>query len=201
MTPAEPQNARGRRTRAALLEAIFAIVESQGFEGLTMNAVADRAGVSRRAIYLHFRSRADLIPALHDYAVEHLGLVDSLERIWEQETPEAVLDEWARHLTRVNLRAKGVHRAIRNTRHSDPAVADYQRGVAERQRQNCRVVVERLERAGRLDPQWGTEEAVDMFWALIATDMMESLADDCGWDADRVAARLGFLLRRTFLAP
>lgn len=200
MSPGEPQNARGRRTRAALLQAIFEIVESHGFEGLTMNAVADRAGVSRRAVYLHFRSRAELIPALHEYAVEHLGLEDSLERVYAQPTPEAMLDEWAVHLTRVNLRAKGVHRAIRNTRYSDPEVEAYRRGVAERQRRNCRVVIDAIVHAERLSPEWTEDDAVDMLWSLIATDMMETLADDCDWDTGKVAERLGLLLRRTFLA-
>jgi AcrR family transcriptional regulator len=201
VSPGEPQNARGRRTRAALLQAISEIVESQGFDGLTMNAVADKAGVSRRAIYLHFRSRADLIPALHDYAVEKLGLEDSLERVWAQETPEATLDEWAAHLTRINLRAMGVDRAVRYTRHSDPDVEAYRRGVAERQRRNCRILIEGMHEAGRLHPQWSVDDAVDMLWSLISTDMLEALADECDWDTGKVAERLGFLLRRTFLAP
>jgi AcrR family transcriptional regulator len=200
MSPAEPQNARGRRTRAALLRAISEIVESQGFAALTMNAVADKAGVSRRAVYLHFRSRAELIPALHFYVVEELGLTESIARVWEHDTPEAVLDEWAAHLVRVNLRAIGVDRAVRYTRHTDPDVEAYRRGVAERQRRYCRMVIERVEDAGRLAPQWTVEDAVDMLWSLISTDMLEALADECGWETVKLAQRLGLLLRRTFLA-
>src|SRR5690242_17802927 len=48
-------NVRGRRTRAALLAATREVLEEGGFEELTMTAVAERAGVTRRAIYLHFR--------------------------------------------------------------------------------------------------------------------------------------------------
>ncbi|HSO53579.1 MAG TPA: TetR family transcriptional regulator, partial [Actinomycetes bacterium] len=39
-----PQNARSRRTRAALLAAARSLLEEQGAEALTMAAVAERAG-------------------------------------------------------------------------------------------------------------------------------------------------------------
>jgi AcrR family transcriptional regulator len=38
-----------------------------------MAAVADRAGVSRRAVYLHYASRAELVTALFDYVSEQEG--------------------------------------------------------------------------------------------------------------------------------
>jgi len=63
----EPENARSRRTRAALLAATRQLIEEAGFEAATMAAVADRAGVSRRAVYLHFGSRPELMTALFDY--------------------------------------------------------------------------------------------------------------------------------------
>ena len=66
-TITEPTNARSRRTRTALLASTRAILEEQGFEALTMTAVADRAGVTRRAVYMHFASRAELLGALFDY--------------------------------------------------------------------------------------------------------------------------------------
>lgn len=43
-TITEPTNARSRRTRASLLGATHAILKEEGFEALTMTAVAQRAG-------------------------------------------------------------------------------------------------------------------------------------------------------------
>src|SRR5262249_7598513 len=51
-----PATARGRRTRTALLDAARAVIESKGFGALTMARVAEQAGVTRRAAYLHFPS-------------------------------------------------------------------------------------------------------------------------------------------------
>src|SRR6266508_6390719 len=66
----EPRNARSRRTRAALLDATRALLEEHGTEWLTMAAVAERAGVSRRAVYLHFASRAELLTELFGHVSE-----------------------------------------------------------------------------------------------------------------------------------
>lgn len=53
----EPQNARSRRTREALLRAARALIEEKGFDAVTLAAVARQAGVSPRGLYLHFSSR------------------------------------------------------------------------------------------------------------------------------------------------
>jgi AcrR family transcriptional regulator len=45
-----PTNARARRTRTALLAAARAVLLEHGFPHLTMAAVAERAGVTRRAV-------------------------------------------------------------------------------------------------------------------------------------------------------
>ncbi len=51
------------RTRAALIEAVWAVVEEHGFAGASLEAVARRAGMTRGAIYSNFPSRADLLLA------------------------------------------------------------------------------------------------------------------------------------------
>jgi AcrR family transcriptional regulator len=79
----DPRNARSRRTRAALLAATRALLEEQGTEALTMAAVAERAGVSRRAVYLHFASRTELLTALFGYVSDQEGLAASLEQVWQ----------------------------------------------------------------------------------------------------------------------
>src|ERR671911_544403 len=69
-----PSNARSRGTRAALLDATRALLEDEGSAALTMGAVAERAGVSRRAVYLHFASREQLLLALF----HHVGQIEDL---------------------------------------------------------------------------------------------------------------------------
>ncbi|MEZ5284920.1 MAG: TetR/AcrR family transcriptional regulator [Vicinamibacterales bacterium] len=69
-TPADPRRKpkgdKRERTRARLLEAARALVREKGYSRTTLEAVAERAGMTTGAIYGNFRSRADLFMALGD---------------------------------------------------------------------------------------------------------------------------------------
>ena len=59
-----PKGDKRVRTRAALLEAARALVVERGFERTTLQAVAERAGMTIGAIYGNFQNRDDLFVAL-----------------------------------------------------------------------------------------------------------------------------------------
>jgi AcrR family transcriptional regulator len=194
----DPTNARSRRTRAALLDATRAILEDEGFESLTMAAVAERAGVTRRAVYLHFPSRAALIDALFQHIAEREGLAGSTGRIWEAPDAVAALDEWARHLARYHPRLLAVTRATERVRRVDADAARHRQRVVRAQLSNCRRLAVRLDEEGRLAPPWTVETATDMLWALISTDMIEGLIVDRHWSRRRLAEHLSVLVHSTF---
>ena len=52
---------RGAALEEALLDAAWAELQEVGYAGLTMEAVADRAGTSRAVLYRRWRNRAELI--------------------------------------------------------------------------------------------------------------------------------------------
>jgi AcrR family transcriptional regulator len=58
---APARGAKRERTKATLIEAFWSVVDEQGFGAATLEAVAERAGMSRGAIYSNFASRADLL--------------------------------------------------------------------------------------------------------------------------------------------
>jgi len=52
---------RQRQARdEAILEAAFALLVEQGYDGLTMEALAERVGVSRQTLYHHFTCKEDI---------------------------------------------------------------------------------------------------------------------------------------------
>ena len=54
---------RGEALEYALLDAAWAELQAAGYAGLTMEAVADRAGTSRAVLYRRWRNRPDLVLA------------------------------------------------------------------------------------------------------------------------------------------
>lgn len=66
--------------RSGILEAALRLFTRRGFHATSMDEVAEEAGVSKGAIYGHFRSKAELFRGL----VAHLGLLPRLQRIAAQ---------------------------------------------------------------------------------------------------------------------
>jgi AcrR family transcriptional regulator len=193
-----PANARSRRTREALLVATRELLEEEGFEALTMTRVAERAGITRRAAYLHFGSRASLVGALFDHIADSEGLAESVARVFAAPDAASALDEWARHLARYHSRLIAVNRAIERVREADRDAAAHRRRVVAAQLDNCRRLARWLADEGVLAPGWTVQTATDMLWALISTDMIDGLLNERGWSRKRLATQLSLLLRSTF---
>src|SRR5918995_3132820 len=61
-----------QRTRRAILEAMVDVIMDADGIGFSVQAVADRAGVTHRTIYNHFPTREALCDAFSDYVDEVL---------------------------------------------------------------------------------------------------------------------------------
>jgi len=59
-----PKGDKRARTRAKLVEVAAQLSEEKGYDGVTMQEVARRAGMSNGAIYGNFRNREDLLAAI-----------------------------------------------------------------------------------------------------------------------------------------
>lgn len=58
------QTERRERTRSALLEAAASVFAERGYHGATLDAIAERAGLSKGSVYHHFASKHELFGAL-----------------------------------------------------------------------------------------------------------------------------------------
>jgi AcrR family transcriptional regulator len=165
-----------------------------------MTAVAERAGLTRRAVYLHFSSRAELVAGLFDHVAAAEGLEDSLSRVWEAPDAAAGLAEWARHLARYHTRLLALDRAVARVSPLDPDAARHRSRVAAAKLANCRRLIGRLEEEEALAATWTAQSAADMLFALTSSDVVEGLTVERGWSQRKLADKLGALLADTFLA-
>jgi AcrR family transcriptional regulator len=196
---AEPANARSAATRVALLRAARELLEEAGFEGFTMAAVADRARVTRRAVYLHFASRAELLTELFDFVGEEGGLAASAARVWAAPDAASALEEWAGHLVRFHPQVIELTRAAERLHHEDADAARHRERYMREQLAACRRLAAWLEREDRLGPAWTVDDATDMLFALISTDLLDRLLNVRRWSRRRAERRLATLLTSTFV--
>jgi AcrR family transcriptional regulator len=195
----EPQNARSRRTRAALLDAAREIVEERGMPALTMGAVAERAGVTRRSAYLRFESRTHLITALFDHVNESEDLAASVRPVRHAPDAATAIQAWAAHVARFHPHVLRIARAVQIMKDTDPDAAEHWRLVQDDWHRLCRLVARRIDDEKALASGWTVETVADMLHALMSLDVLEILIDQ-GWSSDDVAAHLARLSQSTFAA-
>ena len=194
----EPQNARSRRTAAALLRAARELIEQDGFAALTMAAVAERAQVSRRAVYLHFATRTELLAALYRSLGETEDLAGSLQAVWDCPDAVTALTQWAEHIARSHPRIMGVIRAVERAKYGDPDAAELWQTAQGNWLKGCRRLMRWLADDDHLAPQWTVETAADMMWALMSIDVLDRLLNERRWSRRRVAEHLADLFQVTF---
>lgn len=193
----DPSNARSRRTRHALLAAARELLEEGGFEALTMGAVARRAGVTRRAVYMHYGSRSELVAGLFDHVAAAEGLQESVQRVWACPDAAAALGEWAAHVARYHPEVLAVDRAIARVHASEPDAARHRARVTAAKLDNCRRLAGWLADENRLAAPWTVRSAADLLYALTTSDVVESLVVDRGWTREDLAAGLARLFTAT----
>ena len=66
VNPREPRQERSRQKVELMLEAAIRILEKEGLEGLTTNAIAARAGVSIGTLYQYFPNKEAILDDLAD---------------------------------------------------------------------------------------------------------------------------------------
>jgi AcrR family transcriptional regulator len=196
----EPRNARSRRTAAALIRAARELIEHEGFAALTMTAVAERAGVTRRGAYLHFPSRTQLVAALYQDLGRTEQLAASLQRVWNCPDAAAALTQWAQHIARCHPRILGVVRAVERARYDDPDATKLWRTAQGNWLKGCRRLMRWLADENRLAPRWTVDSAAEMMWALMSIDVLDRLHNERRWSTRRVAEHLAALFHATFAA-
>ena len=108
-----PRQARSRETVDAILDATAQVLIRQGFDALTTNAVAAKAGVSIGSLYQYFPNKEALVSALIDHHVLAVNSAILAELVAVSQLPIA---QAARRVIELTIRAHTVepelHRAL-----------------------------------------------------------------------------------------
>lgn len=152
-----------------ILDAALACLRDSG--GLTMAQVAEKAGLSRQAIYLHFPGRDALLAAL-------------------QARRPAAPDLDAAPSARAALALLVAVQA-----QADPALAALAETpeAAAARLARCRAVALRFQAEGALAPQLSLDAAADLLWSLTGPRLWDALVTGRGWSPDRTRSHVTFL--------
>jgi len=189
-TPESPKS-----TRESILEAAARVVRERG-TGVTLEGVADAAGLSRQTVYVHFGSRSGLLIAMVQHMDETGMLHALLHRVFDARTALEALDAVANVHAEYHPVAYPVARVLMAGRHHDDAIkAAWEERMASR-RNLYREVIGRLQGDGLLLRSWDIETATDVLWSLTSWQLWEDLVVGRGWSKADYLRHMRMLLRR-----
>src|SRR6516164_3305006 len=81
---AEPKAARPQVTRERIVQGALDVLEEQGYDGLTMRALADRLGIKAASLYNHINDKDELLALMADAICAGIPDLDRL-RPWREQ--------------------------------------------------------------------------------------------------------------------
>ena len=188
-------------TRGRIIEATRQLLQREGYAGMTIEAIAQRAEVSAQSVYAIFKSKTGILIALLDQSTFGPDYEEVVRQALSARDPEA----------RLRL-AAGVARQIRSTQ---SAAFDLMRGagvvapeLAELEQQRERLRYEKEERmitflrhSGRIRPGLSHRTARDIFWMLTGGDVYRMLVSERRWSPQQYQDWLAETLVHSLLTP
>jgi AcrR family transcriptional regulator len=125
------REAQRELTRTRLLDAALEVFDEQGYSATTLDAIAERAGVNRGTIYLHFKNKAEILLGLA--AARELDYQSVYVDLSANPTGAEFRRAWAAAV-RVWIASGPLHLHIREAATFDESIAEWRDAYFDRHR-------------------------------------------------------------------
>lgn len=178
-------------TRREILRAAQRLLESQGYAGTTMEAIAAAAGVSPKTVYVAFETKSGLLRSLWNFLLR--GDEEGppvAQRAWyrevlEEPDPARKLRLNARNSRAVKSRIGGLLEVIRSAASTDPEIAALWSRIQSEYYENQRAVVKELHAKKALRPELDVKRGTDILWTINHPDVWLLVIGQRGWSRER----------------
>lgn len=164
-----------------------------------MGDVAERAGVSRQALYLHFADRTTLFLEVSRLADSSLRTPARQRRIDQAPTARDAFREAIALQAWLKPRLRGVATALDVLRRSDAAADAAWKEREHARMERCKQVIRRLRDEDQLAPPWDLHTAARCFWAVTSQRVWDDLVMDQGWSMAQYRTHITTLLEAALL--
>lgn len=182
-----------KRSRERLVLGAAEVFAEQGYAGTTVNAIAERAGVSLRTLYTAWGSKRRLLRAYVEYtmtgsptAITDGTWVPQLQRLLDPVSladPYARMGQVARIVREVAERMGPVWRLTRDGAAIDPGVAEDHAELEQLRRRSMAGLLDGLDEAG-LRSGLTLDRAVDTVLVIASPNAYETLVHRGGYTMD-----------------
>jgi AcrR family transcriptional regulator len=185
---------QAEETRQRILAVARELLTTQGYVGMTMEAIAEAAEVSTKTVAAVVGSKREILAELVNPDAFEAPIQELLGQLRTGQEPEQRVKLVVLITRRVYESLRTEFELLRTAGVVDPELADLARRIEARRRQNQTRLVAYLHEQGALRQKLSPEEAIDILWSLTGYDLYRMLVIECGWEAERYENWLGQLL-------
>lgn len=196
---------QARGTRRTLVLAAHHLFVERGYEGTTIDAVAERAGVSRKTVFAAVGGKAELLKLAWDWAL--VGDDEPVPMAQRAEVPAMLAETdaarlvhtWTRFIVPITRRLAPLYPVLVAAARSDPEIAALNEVSERNLLGGARQFVGNLARLGCLRPDWSVERASQVVTTLMDPMAFDRLVTRSGWSEDEFADWLVVLVLGTLV--
>ena len=204
----ELRDSQARRTRRQIVDAAGALFAEQGFSATTVDAIAAKAGVSRKTVFSAVGGKVQLLKLAYDYAMagddEPVPMIerDGLQEVINEPDPYRQVELYANFVGAANRRMARLSTVRRGAAEVDPEAAElYEKWEEERHQAQIEGPVPTFASKGVLRPDLDHREAADILAVLIDPTVYDRLVHQYGWSQARFTEWLCETILTQLLVP
>jgi AcrR family transcriptional regulator len=188
-------------TRRRIVEATRQLLHSEGYAGMTIEAIARRAEVSAQSIYALFKSKTGILTELLDQSTFGSDYQESVQQALSAHDPETRLRFAARIARQIHDAQSATLDLLRGAGVVAPELAKLEQQRESLRYERQEVMLLSLREAGRLRAQPDYRTARDVFWMLTGRDVYRMLVRERGWSPQKYQDWLADTLVQSLLTP
>jgi AcrR family transcriptional regulator len=188
-------------TRTRILLAARELLEKTPGAPVSMGQIAQHAGLSRQALYLHFADRTSLFVEVSRMADTAARTPERQRRVDQAPTARDALREAIALQATLKPELRGIATALDVLRRTDPAADAAWKEREHARLQRCETVATRLAAEGDLAAAWDVSTAARLLWAATSQRVWDDLVVDQGWSAGQYRTHLTTMLESALLRP
>lgn len=201
--PANPKQARSRKTKEKIVQAAIKLFQQRGYEKTTSNDIASEAGVSVGSFYVYFTDKRQLLLIIFDRLADEL-----YKNVFASLKPEHLFDSDLRRLIRQAIantitdkqKHSGLHRVVSELLIKDPDFAARHKAVMARSIAKLRELISLAHKAG-LTWEIDVEAAAFVVHRVVFDVSQDYVTGCCEFDKERAIDGLADMIHRYVFKP
>ena len=187
-------------TRRRIVEATKKLLRSEGYAGMTIEAIAQRAAVSAQSVYAIFKSKTGILIELLDDSAFGGDYEDLVRQALSASEPETRLRFAARIARQIHESQSTTFDLLRGARVVAPELAKLENQRERLRYERQKDMITSLHEAGRLRPELDHTAARDILWMLTGRDVYRMLVRERGWSPEKYQDWLASALVQSLLS-